>query len=122
MGFQGLVHPELDISISSIFNAFNVHHLSMAFFFGILGSSFCFIIIQYTIRLSKEKQRVRILETMLPICSYCKKIRDDSDSENGKGIWYDADHYLSKKTNTAFTHGICPECYSKVIEEIENEI
>ena len=63
-------------------------------------------------------QRVRELETaltqvthlqgLLPICSYCKKIRDD------KNYWQQVDVYVSQHSGAQFSHGICPDCYRKV--------
>ena len=56
---------------------------------------------------------VKQLSDMLPICSYCKKIRDD------KGYWEGVETYISKNTNTLFSHGMCPECEEKVMKEFE---
>lgn len=47
---------------------------------------------------------VKTLGGMLPICSHCKKIRDD------KGYWNQLEAYLNEHTDAEFTHGICPEC------------
>jgi phosphoserine phosphatase RsbU/P len=44
------------------------------------------------------------LEGLLPICSYCKKIRDGSD------LWHPLETYVGNKTETAFEHTLCPEC------------
>lgn len=48
---------------------------------------------------------VQSLREILPICSYCKKIRDDED------YWHSVDAYLSRHTSTRFSHSICPTCY-----------
>ena len=53
---------------------------------------------------------VKTLRWILPICSYCKKIRDDRDS------WQTMERYISQRTGTQFSHGICPECYAKEME------
>jgi CheY-like chemotaxis protein len=57
--------------------------------------------------LSRALSEVKVLNTLLPICSYCKKIRDDKD------YWQSVEGYISKHTDAQFTHGICPECYDK---------
>ena len=49
------------------------------------------------------------LKSLLPICMYCKSIRNDSD------YWQQIDQYIHKETGTDFTHGICPDCYQKVL-------
>lgn len=51
---------------------------------------------------------VKELQTILPICMYCKNIRDDAN------YWQTVEAYISHHTNTRFTHGICPDCYEKV--------
>jgi CheY-like chemotaxis protein len=53
---------------------------------------------------------VRQLEELLPICSYCKKIRDDDNS------WHELDRYVARKTDTSFSHGICGECLEIHVE------
>jgi len=47
---------------------------------------------------------IKVLKHILPICSYCKKIRDDED------YWLTVEAYISHHTNSQFSHGICPEC------------
>src|SRR5262249_53550652 len=53
---------------------------------------------------------VKILQGFLPICSYCKRIRDDET------YWQAVDDYLATHTSARFSHGICPSCYRKVVE------
>ncbi len=55
--------------------------------------------------LEKALTQLTQLEGMLPICSYCKKIRDDEDN------WQNIDVYIAQKTSVEFSHGICPTCY-----------
>jgi hypothetical protein len=57
--------------------------------------------------------KIKTLSEMLPICSYCKKIRDD------KGYWEMVETYISKHTDTVFSHGTCPECAEKAAKEFE---
>lgn len=47
---------------------------------------------------------VKVLRDILPICSYCRKIRNDQD------YWMSVEAYISEHTNARFSHGICPEC------------
>jgi|Deesub1362A_J573_1020465.scaffolds.fasta_scaffold00027_83 hypothetical protein len=121
MVFQDMVHPTIKPDFKALLNVFNPHHLPMAFFFGLLGVIFGVTIVFYLTALTKERERVRLLEELLPICAYCKKIRDDTGKEKGKGEWYEIEQYISKKTNTDFTHGVCPDCFKKLIKELEGE-
>ncbi len=52
-------------------------------------------------------EEVKIISGLLPICSYCKKIRDD------EGYWHQIETYISKHSDTVFSHGICKTCYNK---------
>jgi len=53
--------------------------------------------------------QVRQLEQMLPICSYCKKIRDDQN------YWQQIEGYISERTGSDFSHSVCPDCYTRVV-------
>jgi CheY-like chemotaxis protein len=55
--------------------------------------------------------QVRQLESLIPICSYCKKVRDDSN------LWQAVDHYLSQQTGRDLSHSICPECYRSIVQK-----
>jgi phosphoserine phosphatase RsbU/P len=50
---------------------------------------------------------VRRLTGLLPMCAYCKRIRDDQD------YWQKLEAYLSKHSDAQFTHGICPDCFAR---------
>jgi PAS domain S-box-containing protein len=53
---------------------------------------------------------IRTLQGIVPICSYCKKIRDDDF------YWQTVESYITKRMNTRFSHSICPSCYTKEME------
>jgi PAS domain S-box-containing protein len=53
---------------------------------------------------------VRNLQAILPICSYCKKIRNDGN------YWQTVEAYISQHTNASFSHSICPTCYAHEVE------
>ncbi|MDP4611318.1 MAG: response regulator, partial [Opitutales bacterium] len=53
---------------------------------------------------------IKHLESMLPICSYCKKVRDDNN------YWQQVETYISNHTGTSFSHSICPTCYTKQVK------
>ena len=54
--------------------------------------------------------QVNQLEGILPICSYCKKIRDDKD------YWQQIESYIEDHSEALFTHSICPDCYHSQVE------
>lgn len=59
--------------------------------------------------------RVRRLEGIVTICSYCKKIRNDAAS------WQHLESYLSDHTDALFSHGMCPECFAREMALLEKQ-
>jgi hypothetical protein len=65
--------------------------------------------------LADALEHVKTLEGLLPICAWCKRIRDD------KGYWDQVEAYIHKSTGADFTHGICPQCLEKAHAEWEHK-
>ena len=61
--------------------------------------------------LTREKH----LQGLLPICSYCKKIRDD------RNYWHQVESYIVSHADVRFSHSVCPECVKRVRAEILKE-
>lgn len=61
--------------------------------------------------LTKALDDVTVLRGLLPICAWCKKIRDD------RGSWIQVETYIRERSEAEFTHGICPECARKMASE-----
>ncbi|MFZ4440628.1 MAG: GAF domain-containing protein [Syntrophales bacterium] len=64
-------------------------------------------------QLQQALDEVRTLRGIVPICAYCKKIRDD------EGYWNQVEQYVSKHTEAKFSHGICPACFEREMKRIE---
>ncbi len=60
--------------------------------------------------LEEANRRERHLRGLLPICSYCKKIRNDSN------YWQQVEQYIAENSQAAFSHGICPDCYRTIVQ------
>jgi GAF domain-containing protein len=58
-------------------------------------------------RMAEALEKVKTLHGLLPICAWCKRIRDD------QGYWSQVEAYVHEHTGADFTHGICPECLEK---------
>lgn len=56
------------------------------------------------------RRELHQLEALLPICSYCKRIRNERDE------WEPLDSYLQRRFETQLSHGICPDCYAKHVQ------
>ena len=59
---------------------------------------------------------VKTLSGLLPICSSCKKIRDDN------GYWNQIEIYIREHSKADFTHSVCPECAKKLYPEFHDKI
>lgn len=94
----------------------------MAFFLGFLGMSLGALNVYYVKTITSERTRIKLLEGLLPICSYCKKIRDDSGSGQGDGDWEKIEDFIYKKTDQEFTHGICPDCLAKAFPDNKGDM
>ena len=57
--------------------------------------------------LIQAKDQVNSLKGLLPICSSCKKIRDD------QGYWHQVEEYVKQHSEAEFSHGICPDCMKR---------
>lgn len=64
-------------------------------------------------RLTAALAEVRSLQSILPICSYCRKVRDDAS------YWKTVESYIAEHTSTRFSHSICPSCY---ITEVQPQL
>ena len=61
--------------------------------------------------LEQAMTEIKQLSGLLPICSYCKKIRDDQN------YWHQLERYIATRTDAKFSHGICPDCYETVVKK-----
>jgi len=60
--------------------------------------------------LEQALSEIKTLAGILPICSYCKQIRND------KGYWQQVEDYISQHSQALFSHGLCPDCYKKEMD------
>jgi sigma-B regulation protein RsbU (phosphoserine phosphatase) len=60
-------------------------------------------------RVLKYTTQLHRLEEMMPMCSYCKKIRDD------RNYWQQIESYINERTGTEISHSVCPDCYKRVV-------
>ena len=63
------------------------------------------------------QREVSLYENFLPVCCYCKKIRDDRQGVPGTGHWYSLEEYLVTAKGVSVSHGCCPDCF---VEQTQN--
>ena len=66
--------------------------------------------------LQKAMDEIQTLNGLLPICAYCKNVRDD------QGYWQKVEIYISKHSKADFSHGICPDCLKKHFPEYYDDV
>ncbi len=73
------------------------------------------VLILVRLAISAYQKRIETLSGIVPICSYCKKIRDD------KGFWNQVELYIEEHSDAEFSHGICPNCQEKYFPDVFDE-
>ena len=66
--------------------------------------------------LEEALEKVHTLQGLLPICSYCKKIRDDHN------YWTDVESYIAQFSDAEFSHGVCPDCFAEHLQPRLDEL
>jgi GAF domain-containing protein len=69
-----------------------------------------------SLHLADALNHIKTLQGLLPICAWCKRVRDD------EGYWDQVEAYFHKNTGVDFTHGICPECLEKMRPKVSAEV
>ncbi|MEY2562252.1 MAG: hypothetical protein QOH88_445 [Verrucomicrobiota bacterium] len=65
-------------------------------------------------RILKYTAEIRKLKELIPICIYCRKVRDEHD------CWDQVENYIQKETGTRFSHGACPECFEQEVKQLQS--
>ncbi len=104
------------------YNPFILKGYLVSFFFGGITGTILGTYIGKVRRLNTSlKQRVNTLESFLPICSNCKKIRKPDSDPRIMDSWEQIESYISHKTSSKFSHGICPDCMKDLYGDMLND-
>jgi len=102
---DSFLHPEIPY--------FHMEHLIVGGINAVVSIVVFGLLLLHVRSLNKAIEKINQLELFLPICSYCKRIRmPDSDPDNMES-WRRIESYITEKTMTEFSHGVCPECFEK---------
>ncbi len=69
------------------------------------------VIEEKNFELESALEQIKTLQGIIPICSKCKKVRND------KGYWNQVEQYISEHTDAEFSHGLCPDCFDDLYQE-----
>ncbi|BHH85891.1 phosphate/phosphite/phosphonate ABC transporter substrate-binding protein [Desulforhopalus sp. 52FAK] len=84
----------------------------IAFLILLVAIAFLIRIVQLNTSLKKALSEVQTLQGFIPICSSCKKVKDD------KGYWDQVEMYITKHSEAKFSHGYCPDCYKQETKKL----
>ena len=62
------------------------------------------VLVQVISYIARQRREIQVLEGLLPICGFCKRIRDES------GGWLQLERYIAERSEASFSHTFCPEC------------
>jgi hypothetical protein len=65
--------------------------------------------------LRESLTKIKVLSGLIPICAWCKKVRND------QGYWQQVETYLTENADVSFTHGVCQECKEKELSDLRRE-
>jgi len=104
---DAFLHPEIEY--------FDDEHLLVGGIAVTVSGILLGLVILYARHLQEALGKINLLESFLPICANCKKVRSDEGAH--KDTWQPIEAYISDRTNTRFTHSICPACLKKLYPE-----
>lgn len=116
--FELAIHFYSSVPLS-VFVLYNFFLISILLIFGFLSYYIEYISRKNFVvnsQLHTSLSQVKKLSGLLPICSSCKKVRDD------KGYWEQIETYLKEHSEVAFTHGICPDCMEELYPGMNEKI
>lgn len=106
-----IIHPDIPY--------FDNEHLIVGGATGLVSGILFGLLFVHMRRLEAALRTIRSLERILPICSGCRKIRQPGTDPAKVDSWVPIESYITQKTATTFSHGICPECVSKIYPEYD---
>ncbi len=83
--------------------------------YGAISVAFSATRARYERDIQRAEKEIETLVKLVPICAYCKQIRDD------QGYWHGVEEYLREHAGADLTHSICPACYAKEMERLRAE-
>jgi GAF domain-containing protein len=101
VGIMGLANKPSDFTDDDAAIASVIGELAAV---ALANSRYLDLLNEKTASLERALAEIKTLRGLLPICSQCRKVRDDA------GLWQRLEAYLEQHTDTRFTHGLCPDC------------
>lgn len=104
-----VLHPEIPY--------FDSEHLIVGGITLLVSALLSSLLFRYVRHLSRAADAITRLEAILPICSHCRKVRKSGADPSATESWQSIEAYVTEKTRTEFSHGVCPECMAALYPE-----
>lgn len=105
-----VLHPEIPY--------FDKEHLVVGGITGLVSAVLFALLFLQNRRLRRALHKIRKLESILPICTHCRKIRRPGSNSEEPDAWVGFETYVTEQTDSLFSHGICPECFHQHYPEL----
>lgn len=122
MAIMGSLNAFVDDALHPDIPFFDKEHLIVGGATALVSAVIYLLLVCYIRRLNKALNTIQALEALLPICSYCKKIRKPDADPALADSWQQMEIYISERTSSKFTHGICPECMAEKFPEAHAQL
>jgi len=106
---DSILHPEIPY--------FDPEHLVVGGATALVATALSILLLLYLRRLRMATATIDRLVALLPICAHCKRIRKAGADPNAEESWQAIESYITEKTGTEFSHGICPRCSAEIFPE-----
>jgi hypothetical protein len=117
LSLMGNLNALVDAAIHPDIPYFDEEHLIVGGVTALVSTIICLISLIYVRYLNKAMTTIQTLEGLLPICAYCKSIRKPDADPAETDSWQQLEEYVSERTASQFTHGICPKCMAENFPE-----
>ena len=103
-------HPEIPY--------WDEEHLIVGGITGLIAFAVFGYFLLYVRNLHDALNKIKSLESILPICSNCKKIRKPNSDPAEQGAWQEIEPYITENTSFRLSHGVCPECFAALYPDV----
>ncbi len=103
---DAVLHPDIPY--------FDAEHLIVGGVVSVVSFILFGLLIWYVRHLDRALGKIELLERLIPICAYCKKVRKPDSNPKDLKSWESIETFVGERTTASFTHGICPECADKL--------
>lgn len=108
---DAVIHPEIGY--------IDLEHIIVGGFTGGISAILFGFVMFYAHHFKRARVTIKSLESLLPICSNCKKIRLSEGDPMEQESWQPIERYFAEHTSTSLTHGICPSCARELYPELQ---